>query len=62
MTDFENRTIDQQRQLWLEIAGQALRRWRISPQKMRWLGHGSKVVFKVKAAHADYVLRLHPAG
>jgi len=62
MSDFENRTIDQQRQLWLEIAAQALRRWGISSQKMRWLGHGSKVVFKVKAAQADYVLRLHPPG
>ncbi len=62
MTNCENRTIDQQRQLWLEIAHGALKRWDILPQKMRWLGRGSNVVFRVIAGDADYVLRLYPPG
>lgn len=62
MIDFANRTRDQQRQLWLEIADCALRRWSLQPQKMRWLGRGSNVVFRVTAGDADYALRLHPPG
>ena len=62
MVDFENRTVDQQRQLWREIADQAMRCWHFPPQKMRWLGHGSNVVFRVTTAAAEYVLRLHPPG
>jgi len=62
MTDFANRTIDQERLLWLEIANQALRRWAIAPQMIRWLGPGSNMVFRVTTADADYVLRLHPPG
>lgn len=62
MIDITNRTRNQQRQLWLEIAHSALQRWDILPQKMRWLGRGSNVVYRVRAANADYVLRLHPAG
>ena len=62
MADFAKRTIDQQRLLWLEIANQALRRWALTPQEIRWLGRGSNVVFRVTTADADYVLRLHPPG
>ncbi len=62
MTDFANLTMDQQRQLWLELAHDALQRWDLKPQKMRWLGHGGNVVFHVPAGDADFVLRLHPPG
>ena len=62
MIKCENRTMDQQRQLWREIADDALRNWDILPQKMRWLGRGSNVVFRLTAANAEYVLRLHPPG
>lgn len=62
MTDFSNLTMDQQRQIWLEIAHSALQRWGFGPRKVRWLGHGSNVVFRVTAGEADYVLRLHPPG
>ncbi|MCY3864070.1 MAG: phosphotransferase [Chloroflexi bacterium] len=62
MADLAKRTMDQQRQLWLEIAQCALNRWDIVPRKTRWLGRGSNVVFRVTAAQADYALRLHPPG
>jgi len=62
MTDFANRSIEQQRQLWLEIAHGALQRWALRPQKIRWLGRGSNAVFRVTAANDDFVLRLHPPG
>ncbi len=62
MTDFANRTIDQERLLWLEIANQSLRCWAIAPQMIRWLGRGGNMVFRVTTADADYVLRLHPPG
>ena len=62
MIDIANRTMDQQRQPWLEIARGALRRWDIVPRKIRSLGRGSNVVFRVTAGEADHVLRLHPPG
>ena len=39
-------------------------RWDIAPQKIRWLGRGSNVVFRVTAGadDADFVLRVHPPG
>lgn len=54
--------MDQQRQLWLEIAHSVLQRWGIVPLKLRWLGRGSNVVFRVTAGDADYTLRLHSPG
>lgn len=60
MTEFANLTMDQQLQVWLEIAQDALQRWDLKPQQIRWLGHGSNVVYRVTAGDADYVLRLHP--
>ena len=62
MTYIANESMDTQRQLWLEIAVCALQLWDIAPQKMRWLGRGSNVVFRVTAGEADYALRLHPPG
>ena len=62
MTDFYERTIDQQRRLWLEIARRALRAWQLSPRKLRWLGQGRNVVLQVATRAADYALRLHPPG
>ena len=62
MIDFANLTLDQQRRLWLEIAHDALRLWGLKPRKIRWLGRGSNVVFRVRARGADYALRLHPPG
>lgn len=62
MVEFELRSIENQRQIWLDVAAQALKRWGIAPTKTRWLGHGSNVVFRVTAGGIDYVLRLHPPG
>ena len=62
MTSIANESMDTQRQLWLEIAHGALQRWDVLPRKIRCLGRGSNVVFRVNASNADYVLRLHPPG
>ena len=61
MAGIRNQTHVQQQQLWLEVAELALRRWGLRADNMRWLGHGSKVVIRVRAADADYVLRLYLA-
>ncbi len=61
MTNSENLSCDRRRH-WLDIAGQALRRWRLASMKTRLLGYGSNIVFRVTTADADYVLRLHPPG
>lgn len=62
MSDFNDWTADQQRQLWQEIAVRALPAWKLSPRALRWLGQASNPVLKVRAECADYVLRLHPPG
>ena len=62
MAEFKCRTTEQQQQLWLGIAELAMRRWNLPPQEMSWLGFGSNVVVKARAAGGDYVLRLHPPG
>ena len=62
MPGIEHRQISGQRQLWLDIAETAVRRWLNPSRKIRWLGHTGNLVFRVTTAHADYVLRLHPVG
>lgn len=60
MTNFENWK-DDERQLWLDIADQAMRRWRLTPRKIRRLGLGGNILFMVTTREANYVLRLHQA-
>ncbi len=62
MTDFCEQTAEQQRQLWLEVAAVALRRWKLSPTTLRWLGQGRNFTLKATARGGDYTLRLHPPG
>lgn len=59
MADLKNRACVLPRQIWLDVAELALRRWDLRADSMRWLGHSSKAVIRVRAAGADYVLRLH---
>ena len=60
MTAADSRFIHQRFQLWRGIAATALRAWPIQSRQLRWMGHGSNIVFKVITAEADYVLRLQP--
>jgi len=60
MTNFENWK-DDERQLWLDIADQAMRRWRLRPLSIRRLGLGGNIVFMVTTREAKYVLRLQQA-
>lgn len=62
MAEFTNLTNAQQQQLWLEVAEQALRCWNLRPDSLRLLAYGSKVIIRVKAAGADYALRLYRPG
>ncbi len=59
MADIMNRTYVQQQRLWLEVAELALRRWDLRADELRWLGHGSKAIIRVRAMDADYILRLY---
>lgn len=60
MTNFANWS-NHERQLWLDIADQAMRRWRLTPLSIRRLGLGSNIVFMVTTRAAKYVLRLQQA-
>ena len=62
MAEVTNRTQAQQQRLWLESGALALRRWNLKADSMRLIGYGSKVIIRITAAGADYVLRLHPPG
>lgn len=59
MADIKNQTCVQQQRLWLEVAELALRRWDLRADELRGMGHGSNRVIRVRAAGADYILRLY---
>lgn len=59
MAEVTNSTKAQQQRLWLELGEYALRRWNLQADSLRLLAYGSKVIIRVSAAGADYVLRMH---
>lgn len=59
MAEATNRTNARQQRLWLELGEHALRRWNLRSDTLRLLAYGGKVIIRVTAAGADYVLRLY---
>ena len=48
-----------QTRFWLQVAADAAKRWNLRVRDLTWLSDGGKIVFKLKTAQGDYVLRLH---